>query len=182
MIWNLRARFLARTADLRSAFSPAMAFLAHQDYPWLLPAAVAQAFSMFGESRIVPAAIAAIFGALAIAVATLGVARAQGARWGLLGGLAVVTLPCFATFASNQQSDVPLAVYFAIAAGLMTSAKSRSELALAAFSERQSCWRCGRVVQSTSWSRTGWTGSSGPPPTGSSRSSGRWRCWRPCQR
>ncbi len=140
MIWNLRARFLARTTDLRSAFSPAMAFLAHQDYPWLLPAAVAQAFSMLGESRIVPAAIAAIFGALAVAVATLGVARAQGARWGLLGGLAVVTLPCFAIFASNQQSDVPLAVYFAIAAALMTSAKSRSELALAGFSAGLGMW------------------------------------------
>ncbi len=140
MIWNLRARFLARAADLHSAISPAMAFLAHQDYPWLLPGAVAQAFSTFGESRMVPAAIAALFGALAVAVVTLGVARAHGARWGLLGGLAVVTLPCFATFASNQQADVPLAVYFAIAAALMTSARSRTELALAGFSAGLGMW------------------------------------------
>jgi len=140
MIWNLRARFLARAADLHSAFSPAMAFLAHQDYPWLLPGAVAQAFSTFGESRMVPAAIAALFGALAVAVVTLGIARAHGARWGLLGGLAVVTLPCFATFASNQQSDVPLAVYFAIAAALMTSARSGIELALAGFSAGLGMW------------------------------------------
>ena len=140
MIWNLRARFLARTGDLGAAFSPAMGFLAHQDYPWLLPGAVAQAFSLFGESRAVPAAVAAIFGVLAVAVVALGLAREHGARWGLLGGLAVTTLPCFAVFASNQQSDVPLAVYLAIAVALVASARSRRELALAGFASGLGMW------------------------------------------
>jgi MYXO-CTERM domain-containing protein len=140
MIWNLRARFLARSADLRSAFSPDLSFLAHQDYPWLLPGAVAQALTLFGESRAVPAAIGAIYGLLAVAVVTLGLGRALDARWGLLGGLAVTTLPCFAVFASNQQSDVPLAVYFAIAAALIASARSRREIALAGFAAGLGMW------------------------------------------
>src|SRR2546428_5432709 len=124
-----------------------MVCLAHPDYPCRLPGAVAQGFSTFGESRMVPAAIAALFGALAVAVVTLGVARVHGARWGLLGGLAVVTLPCFATFASNQQADVPLAVCFAIAAALMTSARSRTELALAGVSAGVGMWmKYGRVL------------------------------------
>jgi hypothetical protein len=140
MIWNLRARFLARAADLRTAFSPDMAFLAHQDYPWLVPGAVAQAFAAFGESRWVPAAVAAVFGGLAVAVVVLGLARSLGARWGLLGGMAVTTLPCFAVFASNQQADVPLAVYLAIAAALVSSAPSRRELALAGFAAGLAMW------------------------------------------
>jgi len=140
MVWNLRARFLARAADLRTAFSPVMAFLAHQDYPWLVPGVVAQAFAIFGESRAVPAALAAVFGALAVAVVALALARAHGARWGLLGGVAVTTLPCFAVFASDQQSDVPLAVYLGIAIALVQSARSRRELALAGFAAGLGMW------------------------------------------
>ncbi|HZR07963.1 MAG TPA: glycosyltransferase family 39 protein [Myxococcales bacterium] len=140
MIWNLRARFLARAADFRTAFSPDMAFLAHQDYPWLLPGAVAQAFAAFGESRAIPALVAAIFGALGVAVVALAVARKFGARWGLFAGLAVTTLPCFPVFVSNQQSDVPLSVYLAIAAALLASAGSRRELALAGFAAGLGMW------------------------------------------
>ena len=140
MIWNLRARFLARSADLRSAFSPDLSFLAHPDYPWLLPGAVAQGYALFGESRAVPAALGAIYGLLAVAVVALGLWRSLDARWGLLGGLAVTTLPCFAVFASNQQSDVPLAVYLAAATALLASARSRREIALAGFAAGLGMW------------------------------------------
>lgn len=140
MIWNLRARFLARAPDFASAFSPDMGFLAHQDYPWLVPGAVAQAFAAFGESRVVPAAVAALFGVLAVAVVSLALARTLGPRWGLLGGIAVTSLPCFAVFASNQQSDVPLAVYLGIAAALLASARSAREFALAGFAAGLGMW------------------------------------------
>src|SRR5262249_50856910 len=117
-----------------------MAFLAHQDYPWLLPGLVAHAFAQIGESRWVPAAIAAGFGALAVAVVTLAIAREHGTRWGALAGLSLLTLPCFAVFASNQQSDVPLAVSLSIAAALLASARSRRELALAGFAAGLMMW------------------------------------------
>lgn len=140
MIWNLRARFLSRADDLRTAFSPRMSFLSHQDYPWLLPGAVAQAFGQLGESRSVAAGIAALFGLLAVGVVVLAVAREHGARWGLLAGLAVATFPCFATFASNQQSDVPLGMYLALSAALLASARSRREVALAGFAAGLGIW------------------------------------------
>ena len=140
MIWNLRARFLFRAPEFRTAFSPDLSFLAHQDYPWLLPGVVAQALGQLGESRVVPAAVGAVFGILTLAVVALAIARDLGARWGLLGGLAVATLPCFATFASNQQSDVPLAAFLAIAAALIASARSRRELALAGFAAGLGIW------------------------------------------
>ena len=121
MIWNLRARFLYRGGDgFAAAFSPAMVYLVHQDYPFLVPGLVAQGFEIAGgESAAVPAAVAAAFAVLLVAgvVATSHVLL--GTKRSLLAGLAVVTLPAFPTFASNQQSDVPLALYLLLAIALI---------------------------------------------------------------
>lgn len=120
MIWNVRARFLVRAADWHTAFSPDLLFWLHTDYPWLVPGLVAQAFALLrSESLAIPAVISWLFGALAIAILTLGLARQRGAKWGLLGGLALATTPCFATFSSNQQSDVPLGVFLLLACVLI---------------------------------------------------------------
>lgn len=123
MVWNLRARFLARAGGgFRAAFSPAMLFFAHQDYPFLLPGLVAQGFVLRGaEAAWIPAGIAFAFGALAVALLTLSLRWRLGGLWGALGGLALLAMPCFPTFASNQQSDVPLAVYLVVAATLLFS-------------------------------------------------------------
>ena len=51
MIWNTRARFLVRAADFHTAFSPRLLFWLHQDYPWLVPGAVAQAFMLQGHGE-----------------------------------------------------------------------------------------------------------------------------------
>ena len=122
MVWNLRARFLARGGEgFRAAFSPDMLFLAHQDYPFLLPGIVAQGWLLAGaESPWIPAGVAFLYGALAVALLTLSVRWLRGEPWGLLSGLALAAMPCFPTFASNQQSDVPLAVYLLIAMALVT--------------------------------------------------------------
>lgn len=121
MVWNLRARFFFRGGEgFRAAFSPDMLFFAHQDYPFLVPGAVARGFALVGsENPLVPELLAALFGALALALLTLCAARMRGERWGLFAGLALLTLPCFPIFASNQQSDVPLAVYLLLAAALV---------------------------------------------------------------
>jgi hypothetical protein len=139
MIWNLRARFLARGADFRTAFSPDLLYLAHQDYPWLLPGAVAQGFLGAGETPMVPVLIAALFAILAVAIVVCRLAALEGTRWGLLGGLALVTLPCFPIFASNEQSDVPLGVYIALAC-LLLSATSQGELWLAGLAAGLGMW------------------------------------------
>jgi 4-amino-4-deoxy-L-arabinose transferase-like glycosyltransferase len=145
MIWNMRARFLERTCDLRAAFSPALSFRAHADYPWLLPGAVAQAVLLAGRERIVSEVVAAAFGTLAVAIVPLALARVHGARWGLLGALAIVSVPSFAIFTSNQQSDVPLAVFLSSAAALIALAYTRPErplrmLVLAGFAAGLGAW------------------------------------------
>ena len=146
MVWNLRARFLVRSHDLHTVFSPNLLFWAHADYPWLVPGLVAQGFSLAGgEPGWVPAIVAAGYGVLAVAAVSLALARLHGARWGLIGGLAIVTLPTFAIFASNQQSDIPLAVYVACAAALIAVADARMDrptglLALAGFSAGLGAW------------------------------------------
>ena len=144
MIWNLRARFLVRAEDLRTVFSRNLLFWTHPDYPWLVPGAVAQGFLLAGrETPAVPEAIGAIFGVLAAAAVALALARLHGVRWGIIGGLAIVTIPAFAIFVANQQSDVPLGLYFGCAASLIALARpdgSARLLALAGFSAGLGAW------------------------------------------
>jgi len=146
-IWNLRARFLARGGEgFRAAFSPGMELWAHTDYPWLVPGVVSQAFLLSGsESRLIPAAVAAAFATLAVAIPSLTLARERGTRWGLLGGIALLTTPCFAVFSAHQESDVPLGVYLAAAAALLVLAQddsheSRPLLLLAGFAAGLGAW------------------------------------------
>ena len=123
MIWNTRARFLSRAADFHAAFSPRLLFWLHQDYPWLVPGAVAQIFLLGrSEALALPALLSLSFAALAMAVLTLSVARLRGLTWGLLAGLVLATTPCFATFSANQQSDVPLAAFLVLCVALLTLA------------------------------------------------------------
>lgn len=144
MIWNTRARFLLRAADFRTAFSPRLLFWLHQDYPWLLPGTVAQAFLLGRtESLAVPALLSLLFAALTLLVLTLAVARLRGLTWGLLAGLVLATTPCFATFSANQQSDVPLAAFLALCAALLTMAQEEGRedlLVLAGFAAGLGAW------------------------------------------
>lgn len=133
MTWNMRARMLVRAADVHDAFSADMLFWGHADYPWLVPAAVAQVFRLFGESRVAPAAVAFVFGALIPALLAAALARRYGARAGLLGGLVLCATPCLVTFAANQQSDVPLALYLLAAGVLIEIGESPRAFVLAGF-------------------------------------------------
>ena len=142
MVWNLRARFLARAGDgFRAAFSPHLLFLAHQDYPFLLPGLVAQGFLLRGaEAPWIPIFIAWLYGVLAVALTTYLLRWLRGGIWGALGGLSVAAMPCFPTFASNQQSDVPLALYLLISVALLAGPHSRRSLLLAGLSAGLGAW------------------------------------------
>jgi hypothetical protein len=140
MTWNLRARFLVRAADARDAFSPHLLFWAHQEYPWLVPGVVAQTFLLFGESYAAPAAVAFVFAALTLALLSLVLARLHGPGAGLLGGLALCGMPCFVTFAANQQADVPLALYFLASAALLQLAREQRTNVLAGFAAGLCAW------------------------------------------
>ena len=119
-IWNLRARFLARGGDgFRAAFSPEILFWAHQDYPLLVPGAVAQAFLLArSESPWVPAAVSYAFAAAAVALLGAAAREMRGAGWGALAALALLSTPCFVGFASNQQADVALGALLLAACAL----------------------------------------------------------------
>ncbi len=113
MIWNLRARWLARAgASFHTAFTPEIVFWAHQDYPLMVPGLVAQLFLLVkSESPALPALVAFVLGAFSVGLLTLSLGHLRGLRWGLLGGLALLSTPSFVSFTANQQSDVPLGLF-----------------------------------------------------------------------
>ena len=104
-----------------------------------LPGVVAQGFSSAGEMPLVPGLVAALFGILALAIVVSRLSACEGTRWGILGGLALVAMPCFPIFASNQQADVPVSVYLALASALIAATSSR-ELWLAGFAAGLGMW------------------------------------------
>jgi 4-amino-4-deoxy-L-arabinose transferase-like glycosyltransferase len=62
-----------------------------------------------------------------------------------LGGIALLTTPCFPVFSAHQESDVPLAVYLAAAAALLVladreSPQARRLLLLAGFAAGLGAW------------------------------------------
>ncbi len=145
MIWNLRARFLARAGNgFADAFSPGMLFWAHQDYPLLLPGVVAQGFLLAGAQPLwVPAATAWAFAALDAALLAAAVSALRGVGWGGLGALALLSTPCFVGFAANQQSDVLVGAFLLAACVLVAVALERSEpraLALAGLAASLAAW------------------------------------------
>jgi len=111
--------------DLRTAFSPNLLFwpirTIRGSCPARLPGIRPRRTRDDGRARM----IAGTFGVLAAAVVSLTLARLHGARWGLLGGLAILTVPTFPIFVSNQQADVPLSVYLGCAAALIALACAR---------------------------------------------------------
>src|SRR5205814_1128748 len=78
-----------------------------------------------GVMPLVPGLVAALFGILALAIVVSRLSACEGTRWGILGGLALVAMPCFPIFASNQQADVPVSVYLALASALIAATSSR---------------------------------------------------------
>jgi len=145
MIWNLRARSLARAGPaFRDAFSPEMLFWAHQDYPILLPGVVAQGFLLAGaQPRWIPAAVAFAFAALAVAVLAGALERLRPGGSGLLAAIALLTTPCFVGFAANQQSDVPIGAFLLGASALLALAiegRSPRAFVLAGFCASLAAW------------------------------------------
>jgi 4-amino-4-deoxy-L-arabinose transferase-like glycosyltransferase len=106
-----------------------------------LPGVVAQAFLLFGESYTAPAVVAFAFAALLVAVVVSALAQLEGRKHALLAGLVLCSTPCFPTFAANQQSDIPLALYFFAAAALLELGRGRFRtLVLAGFAAGLCAW------------------------------------------
>lgn len=115
-IWNLRARFLARSGDeFAAAFSPAISWT-HPDYPLLLPGLVAQVWIIVcHEPTTVPAVVSFTFLLISLGTMVSGISSLKDTCTGSLAGLVLISAPIFVQQAASQYADVPLAAYQLIA-------------------------------------------------------------------
>lgn len=105
--WNLRARWLIDGPAWRDAFAKPTI---HGDYPLLLPAAVARLWA-YGTARdpLVPAGVAAAYGAALVLLLYAALAVLRDRSQGLLGALCLLGTPLFLRVVPWQYADVPLA-------------------------------------------------------------------------
>ncbi|HEY3134836.1 MAG TPA: glycosyltransferase family 39 protein [Blastocatellia bacterium] len=112
-VYNMKARFLFRAGDhWKDLFSEQMNW-AGQDYPLLLPAAVAALWTSIGREVVaVPALVAVLFTLASIGVVTSAAYALRTSSQGLLAGLIVVCTPFFINHGANQYSDIPIGFFF----------------------------------------------------------------------
>src|SRR5207253_96096 len=112
-IWNLRARFLARTGgEPLDAFINLLATHV-PDYPLLLPASIARVWHYLGdEPAMVPVLTAMLFtfAGVGLVASSLGLLRTKGQ--GLLAGIVLLGTPFLIRHGASQYADVPLGFFF----------------------------------------------------------------------
>lgn len=110
-IWNLRARFLARSQDDFTRAFEGGHLPAHADYPLMLPITVSQYWVLTGdESEKTSALIAKAATFLVIMVLTTVVTCLRNLRLGLLGGIILMSMPNYISSGAWQFADVPLSL------------------------------------------------------------------------
>jgi hypothetical protein len=143
-IWNNHARFLASGAEWSKMFSGPLVWT-NQDYPLLVPGAVANAWIVSGsQSEAAPIAIAAVF---VFASAGLLFGAMDLLRGQMQAMVAVVVLfgaPALARMGSSQYADVPLAFFYLAAAVMIALASllnsDRSAYCMAGFAASCAAW------------------------------------------
>lgn len=125
-IWNQHARFLIQDANSWTrVFSPLQQ---HPDYPMMLPANVARAWSYMGkESFYAPALIGATFTFSILGLLVTGVTHFCQPKLGYLAGILLMGAPAFHVSGLAQYSDFPLAFYI-LAALIMILLCGKSEV------------------------------------------------------
>jgi 4-amino-4-deoxy-L-arabinose transferase-like glycosyltransferase len=126
-IWNLRARFLFRSAEhWEDAFSEV--FLGrHPDYPLLVPLTIVRFWTYIGrESVIAPILTAFVFfcGTFLLLFGSLAAIRTK--MQGYLGALLLIASPLFVSISASQYADVPLAFFLLSSLVLFTLAEKEN--------------------------------------------------------
>jgi hypothetical protein len=113
-IWNMRARFIFRGGPgWTDIFSQKLYWLNHSDYPFLVTAGTARAWSFIGnETTLAPAIQAALYALSLVGLIFSAVRAKSGFRQGVISALILVCTPFFARLAGWQIADVPLALFF----------------------------------------------------------------------
>lgn len=111
-IWNLRARFLFHAGDeWRQAFAPLLAWT-HLDYPLLVPASVAHAWTLIAsDTASVSIAIAGLFTFANVMLLASGLASLRSRRVGAMAGIVLLATAAFVGYGASQNADIPLAFF-----------------------------------------------------------------------
>lgn len=145
-IWNLRAKFLfLGGSHWRDAFS-AEGSLSHTDYPLLLPASVARAWSYVGsDAPLAPILIGALFTTATAGLLLSSLSILRGRSQGLLAATVLLATPFFIVLGTAQYADVPLGFFMLSTLVLLCLHESVAEeggsmLALAGASAGLAAW------------------------------------------
>ncbi|MHB8090075.1 MAG: hypothetical protein ACYDH8_00475 [Syntrophales bacterium] len=112
LIWNMHARFLARSGEAwREVFSLPMDW-SHWDYPLLLPLSIVRGWKYAGAEGIyIPAALAFIFFLLTAGLLLFAVSRLQNLAGGLLATMLLLATPFFILMGISQFADIPFSFF-----------------------------------------------------------------------
>jgi len=127
-IWDLRAKYLA-SAEWKNALSPLLE-RSHPDYPLLLSGFVAMIWKAEGATpQWAPCVAGFLFLALAAMLVMSALALVRATSSALLGGLVLVSSGSFLFLSTMHYADMPLSVYYGIAAAGILLARARPEIA-----------------------------------------------------
>jgi hypothetical protein len=117
-IWNVRAAFLASDA-WRDAFIAGMP-LPHQDYPLLLPGAVARLWSLVGLGPV-PAGYLSVSVVIATALLVSDTAARRAGMPVMAASLGLLLTPEFVRQGATQHADLLVGFYTVLAVALVSS-------------------------------------------------------------
>lgn len=145
-IWNKAARFLASGVHWRQLFAPPLAW-AEQDYPLLVPGAIANFWIIVGTNpSFVPALVAAVFlfGSAGVLFGTLDLLRNRAqaliAVTALFGAAAVIRM------GASQYADVPLGFFYLATLALFCISDAFPN-------DRHSWWLAGFAAGCAAWTK-----------------------------
>ena len=120
MIWNMRARFLARAPDdLARAFASSLDF-SHTDYPLFVPGLVTPAWLALGnEPAWVPALVSNAVALACLCIVAGMLTRLRAGAGAAVAGIALLGVPFYASQGASQCSDVPVSAFVALSASVM---------------------------------------------------------------
>jgi hypothetical protein len=143
-VWNARARALFWSLPAPGVDASVIPVLAHPDYPELLPASIARAWTFAGVDAVsVPVALAAMFAGAAALLAGASIRRRSTTALGLLTAAFILASPALVNWTWSQGADVPLSFYFLLTCVLAASAvttRAGSLWAFAGLSAGLSAW------------------------------------------
>ena len=120
-IWNLHARFLERGGAQWAALFSKQLNWSHPDYPLMIPAFIAQIWSVVrSESTVVPTALSFLFTFGTVAVVVGGLQRLRGWDQALVAGTFLLGSADLIGQGAMQYADIPLAFYIVSALALLS--------------------------------------------------------------